>query len=179
MKKQIPLIFTVATFLTLLLSACFPNKAAINPNQNSEKVKLEFEILTDEILIDALDKDRVINYIKSEILATLKQTNQSNELVTLDNFIIYENFEITDLNKQSKEDLIAHYDYSIVFDPETYEDDNPEIKPNDATIDTLNLVSNFRFYKSDADTLLIRIKKTYFEKEIYSNWDTLIVKTTE
>ncbi len=157
-------------------------KHPLNIDVKKDLVKLDFEILTDKFSLDQFrkiddGKERLIAYSTSKILAVLKQTNRSNEKLEVGDFIIYENFEITNLKKESKEELITFYDYSIVFDPETYEsDEDVELKPGEYFIDTLNLVDNFKFYHSNFDTFLIRIKKSYFEKELYSNWDTLILE---
>ena len=184
MRNQI-LILSIIIFLFFKVTSCQIKKEAIKSNRENlekiEPVKLDFEILTDEISLDKIKeiddfRKRLIAYMNFEIVATLKQINKTNENIELDNFIIHENFEIINIKGESKDTLIRFYDYTLVFDPETYEMDGiRDIKPNEFSIDSINLVNDFRFYLSDPDTLLIRIKKQYFEKEIYSNWDTLIL----
>lgn len=174
---------------SVLLSSCFFKKQVSSANQKTkEKVKLEFEIQTNQIAIEKYHKNRLLDYLDSEILATLKQTNLSDEQIKVNDLFTYENFEITNLKKQSRDSLIAQYEYSVVFDPDSYTDESYYLKPNDFAIDHLNLAHDFRFYKSDPDTLLIRMKIKYFEKdsktnlyinssqEIYSNWDTLVIE---
>ena len=185
MKNHIFLLSTIL-FLSFEMTSCQIKKETIKSNQaNDEKieqVQLDFEILTEEISLEEIKKiddfrKKLTAYNNFEILATLKQTNKTTEKITLDNFIVYENYEITNIKKERKDDLIHFYDYSIVFDPETYLTEVIEkIMPNEYSIDTLNLVNDFKFYSSNPDTLLIRMKKQYFEKTIYSNWDTLIIK---
>lgn len=180
---------SIIIFLLIAITSCQIKKEVIKSNQEGNKkvetVKIEFEILTDEINLGEIKKindfrKKLKAYSDFEILARLKQTNKTTENIELDNFIIYENFEITNIEKESKDDLIRFYDYTPILDPETYEpfeiNGIREIKPNEYTIDTINLVNDFRFYLSNSDTLLIRVKKQYFEKEIFSNWDTLILK---
>lgn len=151
-------------------------------NKKVETVKLDFEILSDEIFLGEIKKiddfrKKLKAYYDFEIIATLKQINKTTENIELDNFTTYDNFEITNLNQEKRDDLIRFYDYTPIFDPETYEINGiRDTEPNEYFIDTLNLVNDFRFFLSNPDTLLIRIKKQYFEKEMYSNWDTLILK---
>ena len=168
------------------ISSCQINESITKSNKDSieniGEIKLDFEILTDEISLDEINKidkfkKKLIAYSNFEIVATLKQINKTSENIEIDNFIVYENFEIIDVQKQSKDDLINVYHYTPIFNPETYEINGIKmLKPDEFSIDSLNLVNDFRFYVSNPDTLLIRIKKQYFEKEIYSNWDTLIIK---
>ena len=181
MRKLI-FILSIVISLSFEITSCQIKKEVINSSRNDNKktelVELNFEILTDKISFDEINKiddfkQKLRTYLNLEILATLKQISITVEKIELDNFIIYENFEITNLKKEPKDDLIIYYDYTPVFDPETYED---MIDPKKYSIDTINLVNDFRFYKSAPDTLLIRIKKQYFEKYFYSNWDTLMIK---
>lgn len=177
---------SIILFLLFEITSCQIKKEVLKSNQeDNEKVdtvKLDFEILSDEISLGEIKKiddfrKKLKAYYDFEIIATLKQINKTTENIELDNFITYENFEITNLNQEKKDDLIRFYDYNPIFDPETYEINGIiDTEPNEFSIDTLNLVNDFRFFLSNPDTLLIRIKKQYFEKEIYSNWDTLILK---
>jgi hypothetical protein len=177
---------SIIIFLSFEITSCKIKKEAIKSNREAnekiEMVKLDFEILTDEISLNEIKeiddfKKRLIAYSNFEILATLKQINKTIENIELGNFITHDNFEIVNVKKERKDDLIIFYDYTPIFDPETYEaNEIRDIMPNEYSIDTMNLVNDFRFYLSNPDTLLIRIKKQYFEKEIHSNWDTLIIK---
>ena len=181
-------IFKLAIILFLLfeIASCQIKKEVLksNPEDNEkiETVKLDFEILTDEISLGDIKKiddfrKKLKAYYDFEIISTLKQINKTAENIELDNFITYENFEITNLNKERKDDLIRFYDYTLIIDPETYEISGiRNTESNEYVIDTINLVNDFRFYLSNSDTLLIRIKKQYFGKEIFSNWDTLILR---
>ena len=184
--KSLIFILSIIIFLSFEMTSCQIKKEALQSNradnEKIEMVQLDFEILTDEISLEEIKKiedykKKLLAYYNFEILATLKQTNNTVENITLSNFIVHENFEIVNLKKEPKDDLIRFYDYSIVFDPETYETDVVRnIMPNEFSIDTINLVNDFKFYLSNPDTLLIRIKKQYFKKEMYSTWDTLIIK---
>ncbi len=182
MKRLIFLLSTILFFL-LEITSCQIKKEGLNTNTNKiEKVALVFEILKDEISFDSIkkiadSKTKMLAYWDFEILATLKRLNKTTEKIELTHFIVFENFEITNLKKEPKEELIRHYDYSIVFDPENYESDMiRKIMPTEYEIDTLNLSNDFRFYLSKPDTLLIRVKEFQLGKEVYSNWDTLVVR---
>ena len=173
-------------FFSFEITSCRIKKDSVKyykeGNENKESVKLDFEILTDEISLDKIKKigdfkEKLIAYSNFKILAILKQVNKTSKSIELYNFITYENFEITNVKKENKNELISFYDYTPIFDPETYEIyGTRDIMPNEYSIDTINLVNNFQFHLSNPDTFLIRIKNQYFEKEIYSNWDTLIIK---
>jgi len=176
---------SITILFSFVLTSCLIKRNAKKlSTDNIEKISLDFEIVSDEISFEAINeidsfKNKLIAYSNFEIIATLKQINKTSRSVKLDDFIVYENFEITNTKREKKDDLITEYHYSIIMDPETYETIGVEdimLKPNEYSIDSINLVKDFRFYLSDPDTLLIRIKKVYFEKEIYSNCDTLIIK---
>jgi len=173
-------------FLSFEITSCRIKKDSVKyykeGNENKESVKLDFEILTDEISLDEIKKisdfkEKLTAYSNFEILARLKYINKTIESIELYNFITYENFEITNVKKENKNELIRFYDYTPIIDPETYELYGiRNIKPNEYFIDTINLMNNFEFLLSNPDTFLIRIKNQQFEKEIYSTWDTLILK---
>lgn len=143
--------------------------------QDNQSVKLDFNILPKAVSFEGM---KVMEYIKSELLATVKHSNITNESIELYDysFIIFENYEIKNVNGEHKEDsLLRHYDYSITFDPDTY--DSPSIMlANEFIMDTVNLIRDFRFDLAAQDTFLIRVKKRYDEDFIYSNWDTLIIQ---
>jgi len=184
MRSLIFLLLVIICF-SFRASSCQLKKELIESNrEDREKIKLDFTILTEEIdlaEIKAIEDDRKkeIAYSDLEIIAILKQINNSVEYIEIDNLIIPENLEILNIQKKRKEDLIIFYDYTPVLDPETFEiygSQNTILKSKEYFIDTINLVANFSFYLSNSDTFLIRIKKQYSKKEIYSNWDTLVIK---
>lgn len=183
--RSIIFIISLIIFFSFGITSCHIKKEATKSHTNDiekkEWIELDFEILTDEISLNEIKKiedfkERLIAYLNLEILATLKQISKTDKNIKFDHLIINENFEIINIKRESKSDLIRSYDYTPIFDPETYEDEIRDLKPNQYSIDSINLVNDFKFYSSAPDTFLIRIKKQYFEKEIYSNWDTLIIK---
>ncbi len=186
--RSLIFILSIMIFFSVEIISCKIKKEVLNSNEEDyekiESVKLDFEILTDEISLEEINRiddfrAKVISYSNFEILATLKQINKTEDSIEVDNFIIYENFDIVNIDKINRADLISFYDYSIVLDPETFEIygiTDKKLKPNGHLIDSINLVKDFRFYLSKPDTFLIRIKKQYFGKEICSNWDTLVVR---
>jgi len=171
------------SLLLLGLTACVLKKGSVDSSANEIKKKkslrIEFEIILDEIVKkESLNEEDLRKYWKSVIPATLKQINKTDKVVELYNptFIVYENFEIKNIIGEKKNDLIRQYDYTPVFDPETYESETVLLESNEYFLDTLNLVSNFNFYLGAKDTFLIRVKNYHLNEEIYSNWDTLIIK---
>lgn len=178
---------SIVIFLFLEIISCQIKKEVLKPHQEDDRkektVKLDFEILINEISLDEIKKiedfrKKINVYLDLEIIATLKQINKTTENIEFDRFVTYENFEITNTQKENKNILIGFYDYTPVFTPETSEEmyQIKYTKPDEYSIDSINLVDNFNFYLSNSDTLLIRVKKQYLEKEIFSNWDTLIIK---
>jgi len=159
----------------------------------NEIIKIEFEILTDEIAIDEINKfntyrEKRIAYLDLDILATFKRINNTEYIVEVDDFIVHENFDIINIKDENRDSLVRQYDYSISFDPETYEIwGNEALKPNEYALDSTYLEENFNFYLSGPDTFLIRMKDSFINPEtstptkinwdtIYSNWDTLIIR---
>jgi len=177
LNKSILLVL-VSCVCSFLLASCVLKKTSIPSNQynSEESIRLDFDIILKEV--ENMKGMKIMDYRNHELLATLKQTNQSSATIKVETpaFIVYENYEIINVRGANRDSLIGHYDYSIVFDPETYNDFIVSLPPNHFSIDTVNLVNDFNFYLSGPDTLLIRIKKHHLEDYIYSNWDTLIIR---
>lgn len=168
-------------FFSIGLLSCQSFNNASKKKEKVETIELEFEIITDKISMEEIKKitnfrEKINAYKNLEILASLKQTNKTSEKIKLYTFSTHENFEIIDTQLKSKDTLINHYHYQILIDPDSFEPFGYiEVEPEGFIADTFNIVNEFNFFQSDPDTFLIRIKETYLEKELYSNWDTLIL----
>ncbi len=142
---------------------------------DNPSVRLDFNILPKAVSFEGM---KVMEYINSELLTTVRHTNLTNYSLRLyhHNFIIFENYEIKNINGERKDNLLHGYDYSIVFDPDDPYYASIMLEPKGFIMDTLNIIRDFRFDLAEPDTFLIRIKKYQDENFIYSNWDTLIVR---
>jgi len=178
--RQMRYIFLLITLMLIQLTSCGirkENTTTLNNRiEDNQSVKLDFNILPKEVSFRGM---KVMEYIESELLATIKHANLTNDSLRLyyHNSITFENYEIKNVNGEHKEDsLLQHYDYSIIFDPDTYEPPSITLEPNEFITDTLNLIRDFRFDLAKLDTFLIRVRKHHDEGFIYSNWDTLIIQ---
>lgn len=159
----------------------------IEEKETFEKIKIDFEIFPDHISLNELKLDgldtfmikRIKDLVSVEMHAVIKQTNNTDTTIAVDDLLTWEKFEIINIRKEVKNDLIIRNDPSLRLDYEDYSIKgyrDTKLTPNQTSIDTTWIGHNFRFYKSEPDTLLIRIKKNYFEEATYSNWDTLIIE---
>ena len=117
-----------------------------------------------------------MEYIKSELLATIKHTNLTNDSLRLyyHNSITFENYEIKNLKNEFLDSLISFYDYS--FYPNWDDSDYVFVSPKEYYETETYLSFNLDLFFFERNTYLIRVKKEYEGVLTYSNWDTLIVR---
>ncbi|MFK7771471.1 MAG: hypothetical protein AB8F94_04995 [Saprospiraceae bacterium] len=175
MKQPIFLILLLALILSCNLRNSPINKTANEKFIIQEKLKFEFNILPEKV--SDLNQKGIRAYYNSQLLATFKQINISDSILELSfpKFLIHENFEVENIKGENRNDLKREYDYSIILDP-FYEYNTEILKPGQFLIDTINLITDFNFYQSGPEILQIRINKNYFDEDITSNWDTLIIE---
>ena len=163
-------------FLSLILISC----RTVQPESYSKHENCLTSLITIDFNIAPNKVENIIgmhyeDYIHYYLPATLIQINGTDSAVFKPVFpVLYENFEIKNINGEDKNYLKAEYDYSLVFDAENYERDYL-LLPNTSIQDTFDLSSQIRLRESESDTLLIRMFGKLEKKRIYTRWDTLIV----
>ncbi len=160
------------------MNSCQVKKMFSNIPINKEALAIEFNVL--EKKHNKVRGLESLSYYDYDMSATIKQINTSDTIIEITKpiFIVWENFEIKNMKGESVDSLIKDYDFTLIFNPETYELYNKptKLKPKEFSIDTINLVHDFNFsILNEPDTFLIRIKNYFLEENIYSNWDTLII----
>lgn len=172
-------------FVGCLFYSCTKQIKINSTSQNLDSIKLEFDIQQEEVRLSSIrtkfesGKDALAYFSRHEIFATLKSTNISDKTVEviLPHFIVYENFEIKNIQGDDMIDLVDIYDYSVIVDPETYDSiyEKNELKSLESFIDTVSVTQNIKLHLCEPNTYLIRIKTDWSQNIVYSNWDTIVV----